>query len=142
MDLKAMFPRASKSFLDANNIIASSSDSSANGSEQQIKKIRVPKGMNKTETDFSHILEAQKRRGEILTYTYEGVTLSIGIGCKFTPDFFVVVSHDPLRLRCCETKGRHIWDDAKVKYRVARSIHSWAEWQLWQKVGGQWSMIE
>lgn len=103
--------------------------------------IRPKDRMNVTEREFSLILEAQKRRGDILEWRFEGMTVRLADNCKFTPDFFVIVSRDPLKIRFVETKGRHIWDDSKVKFRVAKEQNSWAEWEMHQKLSGQWRQI-
>ncbi len=46
-------------------------------------------GMNKTESEFALLLEAQKRTNEILRYEFEGVTLRFA-NVKYTPDFVVL----------------------------------------------------
>jgi hypothetical protein len=97
--------------------------------------------MNKTEREYSLIIEAMKRRGEILRWEFEGMTLRLADDCKFTPDFFVIVSEVPLRIRFCEVKGKHIWDDSKVKFRIARKLHSWAQWELHQKNKDGWTRL-
>ncbi len=104
--------------------------------------VKVPKPrMNGTETQFSLILEAQKRKGEIADYRFEAVTFRLGHDCRYTPDFFIIVSTDPLKIRFAEIKGRHVWDDAKVKFRVAKEANPWAEWQMWQKFPEGWSLL-
>ena len=37
-----------------------------------------------------------------------------------------------------EVKGRKVWDDAKVKFRVAKEGNPWAEWEMHQKDGNAW----
>jgi len=112
----------------------------------EIKRLAGPRRgrkphQNKTELAFGLILEAMKRKGEIVDYYFEGVTFRLADRCKFTPDFFVIVSLNPLKIRFCETKGRHIWDDSKVKFRVAKEQFHWAEWEMHQRIKGQWQRI-
>ena len=95
--------------------------------------------MNKTEAAFARRLEAMQAHGDIVSFTFEAITLRLADDCRYTPDFFVIVSSDPLRLRFYEVKGGHIWDDAKVKFKVARENITWAEWEMWQNKGGEWS---
>ena len=53
------------------------------------EKSKVKRGaMNKTESEFALILEAQKRAGEILRYEFEGITLRWA-DMRYTPDFVV-----------------------------------------------------
>lgn len=105
-------------------------------------RIVVPKSrMNKVEIDFSLILEAKRRRGDIVSWVFEGVTFRLADDCRFTPDFFVIVSLSPLLIQFCETKGRHVWDDAKVKFRVAKEQHPWADWIMYQKGKEGWKQL-
>ncbi len=48
--------------------------------------------MNKTEAEYAMILEAMKRKGEILRYEFEGITLRFA-NVKYTPDFVVWFKH-------------------------------------------------
>lgn len=135
----AMFPRASRSTLEANSLTTTHRDiiTDVTGHEFPTKKPR----QNKTELAFGLILESQKNRGEIVDYRFEGVTIRLADDCRYTPDFFIIVSLDPLKIRFAETKGKHIWDDSKIKWRVAKEQNSWAEWELWQKKGAEWNRL-
>jgi hypothetical protein len=95
-------------------------------------------GMNQTEREFSLILEARKRRGEIDGWAFESVKLRLADGCWYTPDFFV---WGECGNGFYEVKGRHIWDDAKVKFKVAREEHKWATFEMWRKIDGRWTQI-
>lgn len=94
--------------------------------------------MSNAELEYAMILERMKREHEIESYKYEGVTLKLADGCRFTPDFFVVVSALVLRLRFVEVKGKHVWEDSIVKFKVAREQNPWAEWQLHQRTKDGW----
>jgi hypothetical protein len=107
----------------------------------KVQKLRRGKQMNATESAYSLILEAMKRRGDIADYKFEGLTLRLADDCRYTPDFFIIVARDPLQIRFAETKGAHIWDDSKVKFRVAKEQNPWAEWEMHQKIKCDWSRI-
>jgi hypothetical protein len=92
--------------------------------------------MTNAELEFAVILEALKRTGEIQSYHFEVITLKLADGCRYTPDFFIVVS--PGQLRFCEVKGAHIWEDSLVKFKVARQQFLWADWQLHQRSKHGW----
>jgi hypothetical protein len=104
---------------------------------------RIPKPrMNRAEVEYALVLEAMKRRGDIVSWAFEAITLRLADGCRYTPDFFVVVERlGGLRLRFIEVKGKHIWDDAKVKWRVAKEQNPWAEWEMHQKTRDGWKRI-
>ena len=137
-EFRALFPRASKAFAAAN---AATLTHPARESAKSAAA-RGSKGMTGTEREYSMQLEAMKRRGEIFDWKFEGITLRLADRCRYTPDFFVIVAMAPLRLRFCEIKGRHVWDDSKVKFKVAREQNKWAEWELHQKTKGGWRRIE
>ncbi len=96
--------------------------------------------MNRTETDFSRILEIRRRRGEILSFVYEGVRLKYADGLHYKADFVVLNPDKSITL--IETKGGFIFSRDKVRFRAcAAEWKDWFEFQLWQKKAGQWSRI-
>ena len=97
--------------------------------------------MTKVEAEYGMILESMKRRHEIVDWQFEGITFRLADDCRYTPDFFVIVTLHPLLLRFVETKGKHIWDDSKVKFRVAKEKYPWAEWCMWQKKSSGWERV-
>jgi hypothetical protein len=118
-------------------------------------KVRIGKrgGMNKTESEFGMMLEAQKRKGEILRYEYQGITLRWGVDSKtgdsmrYTPDFIVIgncyVSGYPVNVRIIEVKGPHIHyhQQAIARFKGCRS--DWPEFQfeMWQRQKSGWKQI-
>lgn len=111
--------------------------------QQAVDKLLKPK-MTQTEREFSVWLEARKRTGEIDGWTFGLVKLKLADKCWYTPDFITWVRdivHGGVRLTFIEIKGKHIWDDAKVKYRVAKEQVTWADWEQWQKIEGRWTQI-
>jgi hypothetical protein len=110
------------------------------------KAIASVKGrMNRTETEFSYILEKQKRDGQIDGWAFEPVKLRLADGCYYTPDFMTWLAQDAWpsfwRIVFYEVKGAHIWDDSKVKFKVANEQIQWAEFQMHQKINGQWTKL-
>lgn len=121
--------------------------------------------MNKTETSFSQLLEAQKRKGEIIEWRFEGITLmwgideKTGIPLRYTPDFFVVdadvstiddslTAHGFVSLikhiRLIEVKGPHIRNRAAalLRFRGCRSDWPMFRFELHQKTKLGWNRIE
>jgi hypothetical protein len=113
-----------------------------------------PKGrgnMNKTEREFAMILEAQKRKGEILRYEYEGMTLRWPVGeeiISYTPDFIVFLditcwSSLPL-FKFIEVKGGFIkgkFERAIERFRHARTYWPEFSFELWQKQKTGWKRL-
>lgn len=107
--------------------------------------------MNKTETLYAAVLEAKKTApkendragtGEIQQVRFEGVTLTLAPGCRFTPDFmvtrfvdwegFVIEFHEVKagRKRKSGNIGPHMEDDARVKLLTAAKLFPEFEFYL------------
>jgi len=75
--------------------------------------------MNKTETEYSQLLDLQLYAREILWYKFEGIKLRLADNTFYTPDYFLMLANG--ELECHEIKG-HWEDDARVKIKVAASM--------------------
>lgn len=99
---------------------------------------RQPGEMNKTERAYSLHLDGLIRRGEIVAWKFEGLTLKLAKDTRYTPDFLVQLNDDALE--CHEVKG--FWrDDAKVKIKVAAAMYPFtfrAFRPMPKKSGGGW----
>ncbi len=118
-------------------------------------KPRGRKGMNKTETEFAHMLSAQYQRAEIRGFEFEGMTLRWPDGMVYTPDFLVEIdriktnpkyvegTEEPIvtyvAYRLIEVKGAKIWAKDLVKFRAARAQWPQFQFELWQKTRHGWS---
>ena len=98
--------------------------------------------MNRTEAAYAGHLEALKASGEVLWYAFEAMTLKLADGCRYTPDFAVMLPDGQLQMH--EVKG--YWqDDAKAKIRVAASLFPMpfiAVYQQPKRDGGGWKFEE
>lgn len=110
---------------------------------------RARKAMNKTESAYAAILEAERKHGDIKRWEREGITLRWPDGMCYTGDFTVWnwnVSGDsptdgPHQIEIIETKGGFIRDDALVKFRAARA--HWPEFvfRMMQYSKREWRQI-
>jgi hypothetical protein len=100
---------------------------------------RTPKGMNGTERKYAEILELRKKAGEILDAKYEGITLKLADGSRYTPDFFVTF---PGHIECHETKGGLFREAARVRLLVAAEQFWQFRFVLVRYVNKQWSFEE
>lgn len=98
--------------------------------------------MNKTETAYAQELEARKNAKELLWYAFEGVTLKLADGCRYTPDFAVLMADGTIEMH--EVKG--YWtDDARAKIKVAADKFPFrfiAVYKRPKKDGGGWKVEE
>lgn len=103
------------------------------------------RAMNKTEAAFAAILDAKMRRGEIVSYEYEGITLRWGKidGIRYTPDFTVFERIEAALVRICfvEVKGGHIWPKDMQKFKQARNEWPHFGFEMWQRKSGSWTQI-
>lgn len=77
---------------------------------------------NKTETRFAqYVLDPLVYEGVIETYVYEPFALIMAKRLRYTPDFVVREAGGAISIY--EVKGPHIWEDARVKYYMAREMY-------------------
>lgn len=113
-----------------------------------------PGEQNSTERAYVLHLEALKKSGEILEYSFECETLKLGQDCRYTPDFRVIkyylagTDNDLPIIEFHEVKGTRkkkgaaskpfIEDDALVKIKAAAQLHPykfiivWRDGDAWQ----------
>jgi len=95
--------------------------------------------MNKTERRFEMThLQPMLHAGELTTYGYELVTLRLGNGVRYTPDFWAITTDN--RTVFYEVKGPHSRDDAKVKLKVAATRYLNYEFYLCVYERGEWTI--
>jgi hypothetical protein len=101
------------------------------------RKIREKK-MNKTEREFSKILEKAKVEGEILRWNFEEISLKIGPNTRYIPDFVAVLPNG--RWQIFEIKG-HLEDDAAVKFKTAAEKYPEISFHMLRKSKGRWVTV-
>lgn len=117
----------------------------------------VPKPrMNATETEFSLMLEAQKRRGEILEWRFEGISLAWGCDpvtgkpMRYKADFVVIEAKQEdddstipwaVRLKIVEVKGNFIHPQDLIRFKGCRSDWPMFRFELHQKANGEWRQV-
>ncbi len=157
MNLKTLLPNASKDCIALNTaplkLRSAGPGNSVQGNVERVRPNSVRRGkMNKVEAEFAMILEAQKRKGEILRWEFEGITLRFA-GVKYTPDFVVFEQTDSTyrdghefiaRFKFLEIKGPFIKGNrerAVERFRHARTYWPEFTFELWQKSKKGWKQI-
>lgn len=112
----------------------------------KIKPPRRSKEPNQTEREFGAMLERRKRAGEFESVQFEAVRLRLAPGLTYEPDWFCVSDrphHEyKTKLFIFEVKGRKKWDDAIAKFKMAREVHKWAHFEMWEKLpDGRWQQM-
>lgn len=98
--------------------------------------------MNRTEAAYATALEAARNAHEIVWYAFEGVTLKLADGCRYTPDFAVLRADGVMEMH--EVKSYWI-GDAKTKVKVAAEKFPFvfkAVYKQAKKDGGGWRIEE
>jgi hypothetical protein len=116
-----------------------------------------PGVMNKTEAEYSLILEARKRCGEIEDWWFEALTLKLAHDTRYTADFLVL--EKDMTLTLAEVKGAtktkyalkstgerkripRVEDDSKVKLAVVAANFPFRCLMVWPAAGGGWESKE
>jgi hypothetical protein len=82
--------------------------------------------MNKTEAAFAARLEIRKVAGDIISYRFEQITLTLAKQCTYKPDFMIV--HKDHSIEFVDVKGcGPINETSIVKIKMAAK-----EFRLWQ----------
>lgn len=93
---------------------------------------------NKTEQRYLDILEAKKRRGEINSYRYEGMSLRWGDGMRYTADVVVFCGKE---ITLIEVKGPHIHQKDLIRFKGCKAEWKEFNFELWQEVKREWKRI-
>ena len=94
---------------------------------------------NKLEREYADILEIGVRSGIVKWWGYEALRLRIGPNTFYVPDFIRIDNNG--QVWCDEVKG--FWrDDARVKIKVASSVHPWIRFRAVSKKKGEWVFEE
>jgi hypothetical protein len=122
---------------------------------------RPKRSMTKPEREYSLILEAQKRRREILWYQFEGMRLKWGVDPKtgaamwYKPDFCTLADSGPIQLRTftqhdispiwtmIEVKGPWINPRDMVRFKGCRAAWPMFDFEMHQRDReGRWTRIQ
>jgi len=101
--------------------------------------------MNKLETEFFHWIKDQYPNYPPVRP--QAKTFRLANGLRYTPDFTCSIWPDeseegPTRETAWEIKGKHIWDDAICKLKVAATAFPEVRWLFCWKIDGKWVMQE
>lgn len=99
--------------------------------KKRIRQRTTPRS-NKLEAEFGDYLKGSHSGSMIYE---QAITLSLANGVRYTPDWVIIRA---IGVFCYEVKGRHAWDDAIVKLKVAATTFPNWHWQLTWKDGGEW----
>lgn len=147
-DFASRFPNASKSAVKLNGSITDnrkppaiiSSPMPAKPPKNRIRQNSA--GLNRTEQAFKEYLE-NMWRGTHIKVLAQCITLKIGNGVRYTPDFCFHArdDHTEQDLDAYEVKG-FAREDAIVKLKVAASIYPWIKFHLVTRKKGEWQIQE
>lgn len=107
-------------------------------------------GMNKTETQYSQVLELRRQVGEVVWWAFEGLSFKVGERCYYTPDFDVLLSSS--EIQCIDVKGTqtkrsksgqcyetdYTEDDARVKIAACATLYPISFFIAYLDATGNW----
>lgn len=97
----------------------------------------VKRGMNAMESEYAHVLECQRQRGEIEWWGYECFRLRLAFGAWYKPDFAVITVSGELEFH--ETKG-FFREAANVRLKVAAERYPFLRFYLVRKSRKAWDV--
>ncbi len=115
--------------------------------------VKVPKPrQNKTEAEYGLVLEAMKRRGEIVDYRPFGIKLEWGADpvtgkpMVYSPDWFAIDAAFRQNtyisdIRLIEIKGGYIRPQDLIRFKGCRAEWPMFRFELHQKAEGQWRRL-
>lgn len=113
--------------------------------------------MTRPEREMALILEAKKRRGEILEWRFEGISLAWGVDpvtgkqMWYSADFWVYRNptfedsehlFERLPITLIETKGARLFNAQLVRFRGCRACWPQFNFELHQLANGTWCRVE
>jgi len=145
-EFKQLFPNASVSAYKANRFEAKEATATQCASEEATKLMReaIAKGirpggdeakLNELEKRYLRFLEGQQPAW----IGIQCITLKLAEKLNYTPDFWAI---DNDGIRAIDTKGKHIWEDAIVKMKIAARLFPWVRIIMAQENGLVWNHRE
>lgn len=142
-DFASRFPNASKSAVTLNGSTTDNRKLPSlilhpmppNPTKNRIRQNSA--GLNKTEQAWLNEISLRWPNFQILS---QAVTLKLGNGVRYTPDFMVKFGIHG-ELFAWEVKG-FLRDDANVKLKVAASLYPWIKFHLVTRKKGEWIIQE
>ncbi len=116
------------------------SPEAGNGTRQP-KRPQRRKQMNRTEAEFSLMLQRRLDEGHIKRWSFEELTLRWGTidPISYTPDFTVIETDGSHRFY--EVKGSHIRAKDLQKFKASRNEFLHYSFELWQKKNRTWTQL-
>lgn len=97
-----------------------------------------PRYRSQLEAHYAQYLTWREQAGEVTRWYYEPFSLNIAEGCRFTPDFLVILPDGTQRID--ETKG-YMREAARVRLRVAARLYPhWNFYLVTRTKEGLWQM--
>lgn len=99
---------------------------------------RIKPAMNQLEIEAWERLKLMHPQCELRC---QCLTFVLANGVRYTPDIVVFETLELMRcvrVTCYEVKGKHAWDDALVKIKVAANQYKMFRWVLTWKEGDIW----
>lgn len=102
--------------------------------------------MTKPEREYGMRLEAMKRKGQIVDYRFQGLSLAwgadpeTGILMRYKCDY-VVFRDSWQRIAIIEVKGCHIFEKDIIRFKGCRAEWPMFQFEMHQLTGGQWHQV-
>lgn len=105
--------------------------------------------MTKPEREYGLILEAMKRKGEVVDYRFQGMSLAwgkdpeSGILMRYKCDYVVILDSEfYARFKIIECKGPHIYPQDLIRFKGCRAEWPMFQFEMWQLTATGWQRIQ
>lgn len=104
-------------------------------------RIKRPGVMNSLEANYAAHLEAMKKSGEILDYSYEAIKIKLADKTYYSPDFLVLAMDGTMELHevkaFWKSKGKpHVEQTAAMKIKMAADLFPARFLMVWPEPTG------
>lgn len=101
---------------------------------------RSPEPKTRPEREMAMILMRKLAQGEFHSFGFESMTIEVGSGLRYTPDF--TIWNNDGTLRFIEVKGPYIRRTGLQVYQAGKKAYPKAVFELWQLDGGNWTQLD
>lgn len=96
--------------------------------------------MTRVEMRMADVLDLRVRQGEVSSWWFEHIVFKTGADrTTYRPDFVALLPDGSLEI--IETKGGHIWEDARKSFKAAAAMYPFARWRMLQWVDDEWRTV-
>lgn len=113
---------------------------SGNNPDVEAKSTDPRDKMTSVEKRMADVMDIRKRLGDVVDWWFENITFRTGAGrTYYRPDFVAMLPNGSIEVT--EVKGKHIWDDARDRFKSAALMYPFARWRMLKWEDDDWRTV-